>query len=155
MPNLVALTDLNIPRSPEILGILAELHFLRLRAALIPFCPDTARFLQIHPNLEELFVQTLGHDLKIYELPIPPLSSPHLTFFGGPDTFAEALVDSRLSHVDVHWNPQRKAPASAAYDAISQSGAELLSVYNSISYWDPALLTTIVANAPKVVDILR
>jgi hypothetical protein len=153
MRNLVALSEINIPRSPEILGFLAEIHFPRLRGALFPFCRDTTRFLQLHPNLEELFVQNLTHDLKIYELPIPPLSLPHLIFFGRPDTVAEALVDSRLSRIDVHWNPQRKASASAVYDAISHSGAELLSVYNSISYWDPALLTTIVANAPKATSL--
>ncbi|KAJ7023728.1 hypothetical protein C8F04DRAFT_1271075 [Mycena alexandri] len=84
---------------------------------------------------------------------MPPLSLPHLTYFGGPDTVAEALVNSSLSRIDVYWNPQRKAPASAVYDAISHSGAELLSVYNSISCWDPVLLTTIVANAPKVTSI--
>jgi hypothetical protein len=78
---------------------------------------------------------------------------PHLTFFGGPDTVAEAIVDSSLSHISIHWNPQRKAPTSTVYDAISHSGAELLSVYNSISYWDPALLTTIVENAPKVTSL--
>ncbi|KAJ7473619.1 hypothetical protein B0H11DRAFT_2282492 [Mycena galericulata] len=153
MRNVVALSEINIPKSPEILGFLAEIHFPRLRGALIPFCHDTVRFLQLHPHLEELCVQTLGHDPKIYDLPIPPLSLPHLTFFSGPDTVAEALVDSRLSQISVYWNPERKAPASAVYDTISRSGAELLSVYNSISYWDPALLTTIVANAPKVTSI--
>ncbi|KAF8144181.1 hypothetical protein K438DRAFT_1874464 [Mycena galopus ATCC 62051] len=153
MRNLVALSEINIPRSPEILGFLTEIHFPRLRGALIPFSRDTTRFLQLHPNLEELMVQTLTHDPKIYELPIPPLSLPHLTFFGGPDTVAEALVDSSLSSISVYWNPQRKAPASAVYEAILHSGAELLSVYNSISYWDPALLTTIAANAPKVTEL--
>ncbi|KAF7363124.1 hypothetical protein MVEN_00664900 [Mycena venus] len=153
MRNVVALSEINIPRSPEILGFLAEIHFPRLRGALIPLSHDTTRFLQLHPNLEELSVQTLTRDPKIYELPIPPLSLPHLTFFSGPDTVAEALVDSSLSRISIHWNPQRKAPASAVYDAISHSGAELHSVYNSISYWDPALLTTIVANAPKATSL--
>ncbi|KAJ7453839.1 hypothetical protein FB451DRAFT_1280883 [Mycena latifolia] len=153
MRNVVALSEINIPSSPEILGFLADIHFPRLRGASIPFSRDTARFLQLHPNLEELSVQTLTHDLRIYELPIPPLSLPHLTVFGGPDTVAEALVESSLSRISVYWNPQRKAPASAVYNAISHSGAELLSVYNSISYWDPALLTTIVANAPKVTSL--
>ncbi|KAF7368380.1 hypothetical protein MVEN_00159700 [Mycena venus] len=153
MRNVVALSEINIPWSPEILGFLAETHFPRLRGALIPLSRNTTRFLQLHPNLEELFVQTLTHDPKNYELPIPPLSLPRLTFFSGPDTFAEALVDSSLSRISVYWNPWRKAPASAVYEAISHSGAELLSVYNSISYWDPALLTTIVANAPKVTSL--
>jgi hypothetical protein len=153
MRKVVALTEINIPRSPKILGFLAEIHFPRLYGALIPLSCDTTRFLQLHPNLGELSVQTLTHDPKIYELPIPPLSLPHLTFFGGPDTVAEAIVDSSLSHISIHWNPQRKAPTSTVYEAISHSGAELLSVYNSISYWDPALLTTIVENAPKVTSL--
>ncbi|KAJ6462210.1 hypothetical protein C8R45DRAFT_941018 [Mycena sanguinolenta] len=153
MRNLVSLSEINIPRSPKILGFLAEIHFPRLRGALIPFCRDTTRFLQLQPNLEELSVQTLTINPKLYELPIPPLSLPHLTFFDGPDTVAEVLVDSSLSQISIYWNPQRKAPASAVYDAISHSGAELLSVYNSISYWDPALLTTIAANAPKATSL--
>ncbi|KAJ7203215.1 hypothetical protein C8J57DRAFT_393531 [Mycena rebaudengoi] len=151
MRNIVALSEISIPRSPEILGFLAEIHFPRLRGALIPLSRDTTRFLQLHANIEELAVQTLTHDLKSYEL--PPLSLPKLTFFSGPDTIAEALVDSSLSRISIHWNPRRKAPASTVYDAISHSGAELLSVDNSISYWDPALLTTIVANAPKVTSL--
>ncbi|KAJ7883310.1 hypothetical protein B0H13DRAFT_2046873, partial [Mycena leptocephala] len=47
MRNLVALSEIDIPRSPEILGFLAEIHFPRLRRALIPFCRDTPRFLQL------------------------------------------------------------------------------------------------------------
>ncbi|KAJ7453835.1 hypothetical protein FB451DRAFT_1280875 [Mycena latifolia] len=114
MRNVVALSEINIPRSPEILGFLADIHFPRLRGALIPF----------------------SHT-------IPPLSLPHLTFFCGPDTVAEALVDSSLSRISVQWDPRRNAPASAV----------TFSVYNSISYWDPALLTTIVANAPKITSL--
>ncbi|KAJ6462169.1 hypothetical protein C8R45DRAFT_1108362 [Mycena sanguinolenta] len=79
---------------------------------------------------------TVTIDPKLYELPIPPLSVPHLTFFGGPDTVAEALVNTSLSRISIYWNPERKAPASAVYDA------------------DPALLTTIAANAPKATSLL-
>jgi hypothetical protein len=41
MRNVVALSKINIPRSPEILGFLAEIQFPRLRGALIPFSRDT------------------------------------------------------------------------------------------------------------------
>ncbi|KAF7343152.1 hypothetical protein MVEN_01745900 [Mycena venus] len=131
--NLTYLDDIGMNCSAEILGVLCDIQFPRLRQCAIPFSADTFPFLRLHPNLVQLLVD-----------PVPDI--PVVL----PPRIRSTTTRSRTSHVILFWDPAHETPPDILFKAIADSGTEISEVHNVVGFWDITLLTAITTYIPTL-----
>ncbi|KAJ7017694.1 hypothetical protein C8F04DRAFT_1154981 [Mycena alexandri] len=155
MSNLTRLYELSI-MTPDLLGLVYDMHFPHLRECVVPLTESTTAFLRLHPKLANLVVS--DHLSRGLELPTslttPRTVLPNLTTFMGPHTVAPWLLPgspTTLASITYHClTPNPYLPVLAT---LANSVPALRTLISTVPRWDPNLPAAIAGHLPTLSGI--
>ncbi|KAJ7874030.1 hypothetical protein B0H14DRAFT_3437959 [Mycena olivaceomarginata] len=129
--NLKYLESVDVSAHPDILHLMSDIHFPRLRLSSIPFSIDIIPFLELHPQLSGLSLDPVPHASVLPWTSLQPLHLPDLERFCGPPIVALSVIPhSRTTHITIFWDLEIRPKFSDTFMAIARCRTELIEVRN-------------------------
>jgi hypothetical protein len=131
----------------------ADCYFPNLRTFVcsVPYTSTTTAFLQRHPNIETLYLQS-G---QFYPHVISKIHLPHLVSFMGPSQVLSALIIGPSVH-DALIGWQQDAGAghfNTTLRALAPSSSSIERLGSSLVFWHPRLLPVIAYFFPNLLSL--
>ncbi|KAJ7731882.1 hypothetical protein B0H16DRAFT_183902 [Mycena metata] len=155
MSNLTRLYELSI-MTPDLLGLVFDIHFPHLRECVVPLSESTTGFLRLHPKLANLVVSDhLSRGLALpTSLSIPRTVLPNLTTFMGPHTVAPWLLPgSPTTLASITYHCLAPNPYLPVLTSLANSVPTLRTLISTVMRWNPNLPAAIAAHLPRLYGI--